>query len=95
VTDHDDLDATGGPVIVRKRPVMVMAYRYTGDNAAAIVEWAKPHAYVTLRGELIISTLEGEHRAEPGDWVMRGVEGEYYPCKPSIFAATYDELGPA
>jgi len=39
---------------------------------------------------LIISTLEGEMVAVPGDWIIRGVQGEFYPCKPDIFAATYE-----
>ena len=41
-------------------------------------------------GRLIISTLEGLHWADPGDWIIRGVQGEFYPCKPDIFAATYE-----
>ncbi len=46
---------------------------------------------VTRDGEvLLIATLEGVMRAEPGDWIIRGVKGEIYPCKPDIFAATYD-----
>lgn len=41
---------------------------------------------------LKISTLEGEMRARPGDYVIRGIRGEFYPCKPDIFAATYEEV---
>lgn len=40
--------------------------------------------------DLLIGTLEGAHRAIPGDWIIRGVKGELYPCKPDIFAATYE-----
>lgn len=43
--------------------------------------------------DLIIVTLEGDHIARPGDWIIKGVQGEIYPCKPDIFAATYDEGG--
>jgi hypothetical protein len=39
---------------------------------------------------LIIHTLEGDHRADPGDWIIKGVKGEEYPCKPDIFDATYE-----
>jgi hypothetical protein len=39
---------------------------------------------------MLISSLEGWMRAEIGDWIIRGVEGEFYPCKPSVFAATYE-----
>lgn len=41
-------------------------------------------------GFLCISTLEGEHLAQYGDWIIRGVNGELYPCKPDIFAKTYE-----
>jgi hypothetical protein len=39
---------------------------------------------------LTISTLEGAHWVDPGDWIIKGVAGEFYPCKPEIFAATYE-----
>ena len=43
---------------------------------------------------LFIVTLEGQMRADPGDWVIRGVKGEFYPCKPDIFEATYEAVSP-
>ena len=43
-------------------------------------------------GFLVIATLEGEMIAKPGDWIIRGVAGEFYPCKPEIFAETYEEM---
>ncbi|MGY1946631.1 hypothetical protein [Nocardia asiatica] len=43
-------------------------------------------------GRMIISTLEGLHWVDLGDWVVRGIEGEFYPVKPGIFAKTYDEV---
>ena len=50
----------------------------------------------TYNGEqLLISTLEGQMRADVGDWVIRGVKGEFYPCKPDIFAATYEPVARA
>jgi len=45
----------------------------------------------SLRG-LAIETLEGLMFANPGDWIIRGVQGEFYPCKPDIFAATYEAV---
>ena len=42
---------------------------------------------------IYIATLEGEMRADPGDWIIRGVQGEFYPCKPDIFDATYEPAG--
>lgn len=41
---------------------------------------------------IYISTLEGQMRADPGDWIIKGVQGEFYPCKPNIFADTYEEV---
>lgn len=42
---------------------------------------------------MIIPTLEGEMRAEQGDWVIKGVKGEFYPCKPDIFEQTHERVG--
>lgn len=57
-----------------------------GVNMSAI-----PAGAVWRQGDdLLIGTLEGAHRAIPGDWIIQGVKGELYPCKPDIFAATYE-----
>ena len=76
----------------RKKPVVIDAVRWTGQNPDAVNSLAT--VYGTLRpqpdGSLEIATLEGTMRAEPGDWIIRGVKGECYPCKPDIFEATYD-----
>ena len=54
---------------------------------------AVPSGEVWRAGDyLYIGTLEGTHRADPGDWIIRGVKGELYPCKPDIFEATYDRV---
>lgn len=45
-----------------------------------------------LDGHLLIVTLEGNMRADPGDWIIKGLRGELYPCKPDIFAATYEPV---
>lgn len=48
--------------------------------------------YIPPMGVLVIPTLEGNHDAKPGDWIIRGVKGEYYPCKPEIFEMTYEPV---
>lgn len=48
--------------------------------------------YTPPDGRLSIPTLEGEITASPGDWIIRGVKGEFYPCKPDIFEATYEPV---
>lgn len=50
--------------------------------------------YISADGRaVVIRTLEGDMWAYPGDWIIRGVQGEFYPCKPDIFAATYEQVG--
>ncbi len=63
---------------------------------SGVCDWLLPRAKaadvaVAYRGALaIIATLEGDMEAQPGDWIIQGVKGELYPCKPDIFAATYE-----
>lgn len=52
--------------------------------------WCSDYPHSDGTDELIIGTLEGNHRVSFGDWIIRGVQGELYPCKPDIFAATYE-----
>jgi hypothetical protein len=81
----------------RKKPVVIEAVCFDGSiqSADTIEEWSggKTACHgvgspITLA--LFIKTTEGEMRADPGDWVIKGVKGEFYPCKPDIFAATYE-----
>lgn len=48
------------------------------------------HGSAVGQHDIMVRTLEGQHIASPGDWIIRGVQGEFYPCKPDIFAATYE-----
>ena len=88
----------------RKKPIVIEALQWTGSNYAALREWGAP---VTIlpesnrpgRGEaLIIGTLEdgpnceAVHIADPQDWIIKGIKGEFYPCKPDIFTATYEPV---
>jgi len=81
-----------GPLRVRKRPITVDTLQYTGHNTDAVVAWVGECAYRDELGALIIRTPEGDHIASPGDWVIRGIEGEHYPCRASIFDATYEPV---
>lgn len=60
----------------------------------SLLEGSAPHIGEVVRDgeDLLIGTLEGVSRAKPGDWIIRGVKGELYPCKPDIFAATYERV---
>lgn len=75
----------------RKKPVVIDAIRYTGDFE---LDWLRDAEQVRSAGDgsgaCEIVTLEGVMRADVGDWIIRGVKGELYPCKPDIFDATYE-----
>ena len=89
----------------RKKPVVIDAIQWTGENLRQIIAftdgppetrtihagmmWEQYEALVAKNG-LKLVTLEGAMLAAPGDWIIRGVAGEFYPCKPDIFAATYE-----
>lgn len=79
----------------RKKAIVIEAFRWTGgpDQEEAPV-WAVDaikNGIITVQpGRLTIKTLEGEMQAAVGDWIIRGVKGELYPCKPDIFSATYE-----
>lgn len=80
----------------RKKPVVIEAVLWTGEffDCDDMPEWlieACDDAVVHQSDDKqLISTLEGQMRADAGDWIIRGVKGELYPCKPDIFAATYE-----
>ena len=80
----------------RKKPVVVEAMQFMGDgkSAHAIQEWGAGHLIVWhMHAEsLSIPTLEGTMYANKGDWIIRGVNGEYYPCKPDMFDKTYEPV---
>lgn len=78
----------------RKRPVEIEAIQYTGKNMREIFDFTKTTEIEDdfLTSELIIKTLEGDMHASVGDWIIRGVKGEYYPCKPDIFGLTYEPV---
>jgi hypothetical protein len=73
----------------RKKPVVIEARQYTrnGMEAEAVAKWCDG---TQVDEGLLIDTAEGTMLADYGDWVICGVKGEFYPCKPDIFEATYD-----
>jgi hypothetical protein len=78
----------------KKRPVEVDAVLWDGDERLFdyIMGWCtdQSRTFSMSNGSLYIATLEGEMRADKGDWIIRGVKGEVYPCKPDIFEKTYE-----
>lgn len=78
-----------------KKPVEVQAVQWTGNNYDEIVDFAgewNVEWSVEYWDKLIIYTLEGGHYVSLSDWIIRGVEGEFYSCKPDIFEQTYEEV---
>ena len=76
----------------RKKPVEVEVVQWTGDNYPEIEKFCTKNATCLVVGELYIETLEGGHHASVGDYIIRGVQGECYPCKPGIFHSTYEKV---
>ena len=78
----------------RKKPVVIEAVRWDGSNTAEVADFMEtsPAFSSDDKGSawVDIHTPEGTMRADKGDWIIRGVKGEFYPCKPDIFAATYE-----
>jgi len=82
----------------RKRPVVVEAVLWDLTEVA----WRQAQAWGRATGRpvywrrqgdsLIIATLEGDHEAKPGDYIIKGIQSEIYPCKPDIFLATYEQV---
>lgn len=73
----------------QKKPVTIEAVQFTGDNFERIANFMG-RTFDPANEE--IPTLEGNLKAETGDWIIKGVKGEFYPCKPDIFAMTYDPV---
>lgn len=77
----------------RKKPVEIEAFQYVGDNYEALRTWADDCVQLnTGTAETYVDTLEGPMIFNPGDYIIRGVRGEYYPCKPHIFNETYERV---
>ena len=93
--------------VFKKKPVIVEAIQWHGDNLTEVLEFTGKHPkfdtwfssfeeyekVVANSGYVFkIFTLEGTMNASPGDWIIRGVQGEHYPCKPDIFNKTYEKV---
>lgn len=80
----------------KKKPVKIDAELFTGDNGEEIAFWCggsyetAPSSPTSESQWIMIPTLEGNMKASLGDYIIKGVKGEFYPCKPDIFAASYD-----
>jgi len=76
----------------RKKPVVIEAFQWMRD---ATPQWWRKRTDLNINvstGSVFIPTLEGTHEARPGDFIIQGVKGELYPCKPDIFEMTYEKV---
>lgn len=77
----------------RKRAVEIEAIQWNGENLTEISDFLKSENFYHNKGKsLIIVTLEGDMEARLNDWVIKGVNNEFYPCKPDIFEKTYEKV---
>ena len=77
----------------RKKPVVVEAVQWNGDlQKLAKLGGAREYEQEFLSDDVVIHTLEGNMRAQKGDWIIKGIKGELYPCKDDIFQATYEPM---
>lgn len=92
---------TTTPTHFRKRPVVIEAVPFDGtvESANRILGWIGTHGGTAYRRHpnqiswgIAVGTLEGDMVASPGDWIIRGVQGEFYLCRPDIFEATYEPV---
>lgn len=74
----------------RKKPAIIEAIQLTGKNLSEIDNFMG--GIVENKGAIVIHTLEGDMEASIGDYIIKGVNGEFYPCKPDIFDKTYEEI---
>ena len=79
----------------RKKPVVIEAMQFDGTDSS--VDWLLPQLMAgdigRTHNKLFIKTLEGVMEADFGDWNIKGIKGEFYPCKPDIFEMTYEKIG--
>ena len=86
--------------LYKKKPVTIEARQFTGSNTLDIMQWLKTNNIsftVTFSNDenvagIIIKTLEGDMLANINDYIIKGVKGEFYPCKLDIFNETYEEI---
>lgn len=81
----------------RKKPIVIEAMQFTNEMKDRVYNWVEcGNKFASSDGAgnptLIIPTLEGEMTASLGDWIIKGINGEFYPCKPDIFEATYEAV---
>lgn len=88
----------------QKKPVVIEALQFNGFNPFEVKDFVGINCEVNysstaydigvcgMIAEIVIHTLEGDMKVSKGDWIIKGVKGEFYPCKPDVFEQTYEEV---
>lgn len=76
----------------RKKPIVIEAIQWTGNNTKEVFEFIGTNKIIVFQDSFRIKTLEGIFEVISNDWIIKGVNGEFYPCKPDIFEKTYDKV---
>ena len=81
----------------RKKPIEIEAIQLTNESIIEIINWTTDYISIEIDTDendniigMIIPTLEGTMKASMNDYIIRGVQGEFYPCKPNVFEQTYE-----
>lgn len=76
----------------RTKPCEIEAIQWIGNNEQEIYNFVKDKYYFSFDGHLMIETLEGDMKATVGDYIIKGLRGEFYPCKPDVFEKKYEAV---
>lgn len=77
----------------RKKPIAIEARQYTGDNFLELQDWSEDNvAMDDDSNSVFVATLEGPMWFDEGDYIIKGVRGEFYPCQKDIFEETYEAI---
>lgn len=76
----------------RKKPVVIEALQFDGENLEECLKFCYTAYKSPVQDFMVIQTLEGTMECRKGDYIIKGIKGEFYPCKPDIFERTYEEV---
>ena len=76
----------------RTKPCEIEAIQWTGENLIELLDWGQGNILWNDVDDLFIDTLEGRMKANINDYIIKGLKGEYYPCKPDVFEKKYEEI---
>jgi hypothetical protein len=76
----------------KTRPCEIEAIQWTGKNIIEILDWGQGNILWNDVDDLFIDTLEGRMKADINDYIIKGLRGEFYPCKPNVFEKKYEKI---